>query len=105
MIRQFLDHQIPAKDLERILEAPEKPEPLAVTSLSLTDVQNILGLTLVVDDEFDSVTPIPVPQDLSMLALWIIQRNQLTLARTLVRKVRPRSWRQLRKRSKHPLQA
>ncbi|KXG54366.1 uncharacterized protein PGRI_075100 [Penicillium griseofulvum] len=65
MIRQFLDHQIPAKDLERILEAPEKPEPLEVTSLSLTDVQNILGLTLVVDDDFDSVTPIPVPQDLT----------------------------------------
>ncbi|KAJ5816048.1 hypothetical protein N7447_008281 [Penicillium robsamsonii] len=54
--------------MARILEAPEKPEPLAVTSLSLPDIQKILGLTQVVDDEFDFVTPIPVLQDLK---LWL----------------------------------
>jgi hypothetical protein len=68
ILRRFLDHEIDPKDVERILEAPKKPEPLAVTSLSLPDVQKVLGLTLVVDDEFDFVTPIPVPEDLSMLA-------------------------------------
>ncbi|PTU25066.1 hypothetical protein P175DRAFT_0409036, partial [Aspergillus ochraceoroseus IBT 24754] len=41
---------------------------LAVTSLSLPDIQKILGLTLVVDDELDFVPPIPVPQDLK---LWL----------------------------------
>ncbi|KAJ5508600.1 hypothetical protein N7527_010743 [Penicillium freii] len=54
--------------MARILELPKKPEPLAVTSLSLLEIQKILGLTLVVDEEFDSVTPIPVPQDLK---LWL----------------------------------
>lgn len=68
VIRRFLQNQIDAQDMARILELPKKPEPLAVTSLSLPEIQKILGLTLVVDEEFDSVTPIPVPQDLSMLA-------------------------------------
>lgn len=52
----------------RIPEAPKKPESLVVTSLSLLEIEKIPGLTLVVDDEFDSLTPISVPQDLSMLA-------------------------------------
>ena len=68
VIRRFLQNQIDAQDMARTLELPKKPEPLAVTSLSLPEIQKILGLTLVVDEEFDSVTPIPVPQDLSMLA-------------------------------------
>lgn len=106
MIRRFLEHKIDAQDLARVLEAPTtKPSPLAVTSLSLPDIQKILGLTLVMDDEFDYVAPVPVPQDLSMLARWMVQRNQLISARTLVGKVRPRSWRQPRKRSQYPLQA
>ncbi|CRL26204.1 unnamed protein product [Penicillium camemberti] len=49
----------------RVLEAPKKPEHLVVTSPSLPQIQKILGFTLVVDDEFDSVTPIPIPQDLT----------------------------------------
>ena len=53
IIRRFLDHQIDAQDMTRILEAPIKPEPLEVTSLDLRDVQKILGLTPFVDDEFD----------------------------------------------------
>ncbi|KAJ5695832.1 hypothetical protein N7536_006244 [Penicillium majusculum] len=52
----------------RIPEAPKKPESLVVTSLSLLEIEKILGLTLVVDDEFDSLTPISVPQDLK---LWL----------------------------------
>ncbi|KKK13134.1 hypothetical protein ARAM_006973 [Aspergillus rambellii] len=68
IIRRFLEHKIDAQDLTRILEAPTKLPLLAVTSLSLPDIQKILGLTLVVDDELDFVPPIPVPQDLK---LWL----------------------------------
>ncbi|KGO73427.1 hypothetical protein PITC_085650 [Penicillium italicum] len=68
VVRRFLEHKIDAQDLARALESPKKPEPLAVTSLSLQDIQKIFGLTLVLDDEFDFVTPIPVPQDLK---LWL----------------------------------
>ncbi|KAJ5437432.1 hypothetical protein N7445_005976 [Penicillium cf. griseofulvum] len=41
---------------------------LDLTSLSLPDIQKILGLTLVVDDEFDSVAPISIPED---LRVWL----------------------------------
>lgn len=68
LIRRFLAHQIDAQDMARILEVSKNPEPLAVTSLSLPEIQKVLGLTMVVDDELDFVTSIPVPQDLSMLA-------------------------------------
>jgi hypothetical protein len=71
MIRRFLEHKIDAQDLVRILETT-MPSPLAVTSLSLQDIEKILGLTQVLDDEFDFVMPVPVPQDLSMLARWIV---------------------------------
>ncbi|KAJ5399896.1 hypothetical protein N7465_010385 [Penicillium sp. CMV-2018d] len=43
--------------MTRILELPKKPD----FSLSLLENQKILGLILAVDEEFDSVTPIPVP--------------------------------------------
>ncbi|KAJ5965040.1 uncharacterized protein N7479_004916 [Penicillium vulpinum] len=65
-IRRFLEHKIDTQEMARILETPEKPEPLAVTSLSLRDIEKILGLTQVMDDEFDFVVPIPVPQDLKL---------------------------------------
>lgn len=68
VISCFLANKIDVLDMLRVLEAPKKPEHLVVTSPSLPQIQKILGFTLVVDDEFDSVTPIPVPQDLSMLA-------------------------------------
>lgn len=90
--RHFLANKIDTWEMVRIPEAPKKPESLVVTSLSLLEIEKILGLTLVVDDEFDSLTPISVPQDLSMLARWIVQRNQLTSGRTLVGKSGPRSW-------------
>jgi hypothetical protein len=60
MIRRFVEHKIDVQDLVRILETT-KPSPLAVTSLSQPEIQKVLGLTLVVDDEFDFVAPVPVP--------------------------------------------
>jgi hypothetical protein len=71
MIRRFVEHKIDVQDLVRILETT-KPSPLAVTSLSLPDIQKIHDLTMVGDDEFDFVAPVPVPQDLSMVARWIV---------------------------------
>ena len=67
VIRRFLANQIDAQDMAKALELPKKPEPLPITSLSLPEIQKILGLTLVVDDEFDFIAPIPVPQGLSTL--------------------------------------
>lgn len=64
IIRCFLEQKIDTEDLKRIMEAP----PLAVTSLMLPDIQKIFGLTQAMDDEFESVEPIPVPQDLSISA-------------------------------------
>ncbi|KAJ5790007.1 uncharacterized protein N7518_007018 [Penicillium psychrosexuale] len=65
IIRRFIEHKIDTKDLETILDTPM---PLAVASLTLQDVQKILGLTLVVDNEFDFVAPVPIPPDLK---LWL----------------------------------
>lgn len=47
--------------------------PLAVASLSRRDIETPFGLTMVVHDEFDSVKPIPLPEDLSMLHVaWLV---------------------------------
>lgn len=92
IVRRLIEHEIDIKDLETILD---NPMPLVVDSLTLQDFQKILSLTMVVDNEFDFVAPVPIPPDLSMLA-WIVQRNQLTSTRTLAGKIRPRSWHQSR---------
>ncbi|KOS41292.1 hypothetical protein ACN38_g7847 [Penicillium nordicum] len=63
------------------LELPKRPEPLAVTSLSLPEIQKILGLTMVVDKEFESVMPMPVPQDLKF---WLEKADRVHSAHAAI---------------------
>ncbi|CAG7925820.1 unnamed protein product [Penicillium olsonii] len=67
VIRHIVEHKIDAQDLVRMMEDnnTELP-PLAVTSLDRYDIQRMLGLTPVVDDEFNFVAPVPIPQDLKI---------------------------------------
>jgi hypothetical protein len=85
-IRRFLAREITFNNLSNVVRSDGK-RSLPVTSLSLADVQKVLGLNLILDDEFDHIPPVPLPSGLGMFAQWIIQRNQLTSTRTLVRKV------------------
>lgn len=70
-IRGILANKLDSKDLEKIMEEFENPLSLPVTSLDQDEVQTILDLTLVIDDEFDHIVPIPIPSVLSMLPQWI----------------------------------
>lgn len=82
-LRRFLDHKIDADDLAKLkgglkysaLAATDeltklmdgtKLSSLAVTTLSRKEVQQMFNLTQTVDDELDSVQPVPVPSDLGM---------------------------------------
>lgn len=114
------------EDLTRIL-TPTKPSQLAVTSLSLPDIQKIIGLTWLqmmsstllhlspsrkarcLEISRSPIIPSaqvplgsPSSNNSSMLARWTVQINQLPSVRTLVGKAGPHSW---RKRSQYPLQA
>lgn len=73
MVRSLSDGKIDREDLARILDAP--PVPLAVASLSLRDIETLFGFTMVADDEFDSVKPVPVPEDLSTLHGSIVYKE------------------------------
>ncbi|KAI2729472.1 hypothetical protein CBS147333_9538 [Penicillium roqueforti] len=65
IVRRLIEHKIDIKDLETILD---NPMPLVVDSLTLQDFQKILSLTMVVDNEFDFIAPVPIPPDLK---IWL----------------------------------
>ncbi|CAG7996292.1 unnamed protein product [Penicillium salamii] len=70
LIRRFLDRKINVDELARIV-GPANTTTLAVTALSPKDVPKMFGLTKVLDAEFDSVVPVPLPEDLKIWLVWV----------------------------------
>ncbi|KAJ5337142.1 uncharacterized protein N7506_005164 [Penicillium brevicompactum] len=67
LFHRLVEHKITIEDLASILNGL-KPSSIAVTALSLQDIQKMFSLTRTVDDEFDSVVPVTLPEELK---LWL----------------------------------